>query len=880
MFRARLGTLLVATILGGYAGGALGSTLEEQYIAGPGWCPGIPGVDIQAEHDNWHMVGFAAPVAGKEFVEFHREFLAHSDDYRFYGLDTPVGDVDPDPAAFAVTATPGALLRFAHTSLNGYTRPANHAIDPIHPHPGAGMQSAWVPRPANLFLRNALFHGYSANGVGTALDGMFHGNGHMSIAGHDRVGFPFGDMGNTMDATRDGAFFQWHKNIDNIYADWAVGQYQGVANTGLPIYFSVDSAGVGAPPSSVRERRQSNEYQGNNPPGANQYGAAPRIGSDIYVGNLNGSNLTYRTGSRRPGTPSSWDTDGFSILNPPGSAWYFSVTQASVGLPGTAVNAQASRGGDVYTSAGGGVNALFRTEAQLGLLPAASDNLDGLEIDDQKRVQATNDNALVGVYDRPRQWFSLQSGTMAGLTALGGALVTPSDVLLVNPNGDLVVGVPAATFGLVAADDMDGMVIVDTAPTDVLNGTDRIYYSLRAGSPGLAGSSPADIFCHRVDGTPCGTLGGRLEMTAGMLGLLATDDVDGLDVLRPASGTGACCMPDGSCFVLSQGNCPGIFWGPETVCEATPCPSEDGACCLPSGGCVLLSDANCRNAQGRFLGAGTPCLPDSCPQPPGNDECYNPYPIPYNYPEGYQPPADNTYGTSAGYDPLYGCYDHMIFFPEYGSGTIWYTYDVPAGPPGRGIGLTTAGTYDVYEQGGYAADTRLALYYSPSGTCSTLVQVACSDNYYESYSPPSPPQGGYAYLQYNDPQPGRYYVQLATVGEINRGVIKLEVYQNITAVGDGAIPKGFRLALPSPNPSLDRVELRYELPQAAQVKLRIYDVSGRAVATIIDAERPAGSHGASWDGRDAVGTRVGAGVYFARMEAGGEVQTEKFVLVR
>jgi hypothetical protein len=464
--------------------------------------------------------------------------------------------------------------------------------------------------------------------------------------------------------------------------------------------------------------------------------------------------------------------------------------------------------------------------------------------------------------------------------ALGGAPVGPSDVLLVDGNGDLVISVPSATLGLGMADDMDGIVIVDTAPNNVLNASDRIYYSLRAGSPALAGNSPADIFCHQVDGTPCGTLGGRLEMTAGMLGLLATDDIDGLDVQRAASGTGACCLQDGSCIVVPQANCQGIFWGPETVCEATPCPSAPGACCLPSGACVILSDAACLNAQGRFVGVGAPCVPDPCPQPPPNDECSNPYEIPYDYPEGYEPPADNYYGTSADYDPPYGCYDHMVFFPEYGSGTIWYTYDVPPGGPGRTIGLTTAGTYDLYEEGGYAGDTRLALYYSPSGTCSTLVQVACSDNYYESYSPPSPPEGAYAYLQYTDPDPGRYYVQLSTVGDINRGRIKLEVYQNITAIGGPVTPQAFRLALPSPNPSKDRVELQYEMPRAARVTLRIYDVSGRVVATVLDSDRPAGIHGASWDGRDAVGGRVGAGVYFARMDAGGEVQTEKFVLVR
>src|SRR5262245_53843297 len=119
--------LALAIALG--SGDAAASTLEEQYIAQPGWCPGLAGATIQDEHMNWHAIapGFAVAVRGKEFVEFHREFLAHSDDYRLYGLDTPVGDVDPDPAIVPVLALPGSLLRFAHTSLNGFARPASHA---------------------------------------------------------------------------------------------------------------------------------------------------------------------------------------------------------------------------------------------------------------------------------------------------------------------------------------------------------------------------------------------------------------------------------------------------------------------------------------------------------------------------------------------------------------------------------------------------------------------------------------------------------------------------------------------------------------------------------------------------------------------------------
>jgi hypothetical protein len=244
MFRIRPLTFLVALVAISPVL-TLGTELEEDYISRPGWCPGLPGPSIQAEHMQWHTIVWPVGVGGKEFVEFHDEFLAQSDDFRLYGFDLPVGpDVDPDPAAVAIVAQPGNLLKYGHTNLNGYVRPPAHDVTAVD-----GRQQVWTARTANLTLGNPLFHGYTANGIGAAMDGLFHGAGHMTIAMHDRNPAP-GDMGNTTDATRDGAFFQWHKNIDNIYHEWSVGQYQLINKAGTPIYFNVAEAPSAWPEAS------------------------------------------------------------------------------------------------------------------------------------------------------------------------------------------------------------------------------------------------------------------------------------------------------------------------------------------------------------------------------------------------------------------------------------------------------------------------------------------------------------------------------------------------------------------------------------------------------------------------------------------------------
>jgi hypothetical protein len=94
-----------------------------------------------------------------------------------------------------------------------------------------------------------------------------------------------------------------------------------------------------------------------------------------------------------------------------------------------------------------------------------------------------------------------------------------------------------------------------------------------------------------------------------------------------------------------------------------------------------------------------------------------------------------------------------------------------------------------------------------------------------------------------------------------------------------AAPIALRLSPASPNPGAGSTRFRMELPSSMRVRLRIYDVLGRAVATLLDGQLPPGYHGSVWDGMTQ-GRRASAGVYFARMEAGGETQTRKFVLLK
>jgi flagellar hook assembly protein FlgD len=64
------------------------------------------------------------------------------------------------------------------------------------------------------------------------------------------------------------------------------------------------------------------------------------------------------------------------------------------------------------------------------------------------------------------------------------------------------------------------------------------------------------------------------------------------------------------------------------------------------------------------------------------------------------------------------------------------------------------------------------------------------------------------------------------------------------------------------------------------VTIRIYDVAGRHVRTLVDGYRGQDTHRVTWNGRNAHGQQLSTGVYFYRMQAGVFVETHKMVLLK
>ena len=90
----------------------------------------------------------------------------------------------------------------------------------------------------------------------------------------------------------------------------------------------------------------------------------------------------------------------------------------------------------------------------------------------------------------------------------------------------------------------------------------------------------------------------------------------------------------------------------------------------------------------------------------------------------------------------------------------------------------------------------------------------------------------------------------------------------------------FRFESGGPNPFSGATQLAYTLPERGRVRLAVYDLAGREVALLTAGMREPGINRETWDGRGSRGAELPAGVYFARLEFAGAVETAKIVLAR
>jgi hypothetical protein len=126
--------------------------------------------------------------------------------------------------------------------------------------------------------------------------------------------------------------------------------------------------------------------------------------------------------------------------------------------------------------------------------------------------------------------------------------------------------------------------------------------------------------------------------------------------------------------------------------------------------------------------------------------------------------------------------------------------------------------------------------------------------------------------------------------DFDLGLLDLLPFQNAThdnpysAVEDempgSELPATFALRQNAPNPFNPVTKISYDLPKPGLVSLKIYDVSGALVTTLINETIAAGKHEAIWRGTDSRGQKVSSGVYFYRLETEGFLETKQMTLLK
>jgi hypothetical protein len=108
-----------------------------------------------------------------------------------------------------------------------------------------------------------------------------------------------------------------------------------------------------------------------------------------------------------------------------------------------------------------------------------------------------------------------------------------------------------------------------------------------------------------------------------------------------------------------------------------------------------------------------------------------------------------------------------------------------------------------------------------------------------------------------------------------------EPFTFVSVVAGAEIPEVYALGDNYPNPFNPSSTIPYQLPEDGFVTLKVYDLTGKLVTTLVSDHKPAGYHNVLWNGKDSHGTSVATGVYFYRIEAGDAfVQTRKMILMK
>ena len=100
---------------------------------------------------------------------------------------------------------------------------------------------------------------------------------------------------------------------------------------------------------------------------------------------------------------------------------------------------------------------------------------------------------------------------------------------------------------------------------------------------------------------------------------------------------------------------------------------------------------------------------------------------------------------------------------------------------------------------------------------------------------------------------------------------------NAVLTDEKIISKTIQLKI-APNPFSNSTTISFPLTRSEKVSVRIFDMNGRLIKTLVDAQMQAGAHQITWNAKDENGNAVNAGIYFLKVQTGDYLETKKLVV--
>ncbi|MDW8438824.1 MAG: T9SS type A sorting domain-containing protein, partial [Chloroherpetonaceae bacterium] len=184
---------------------------------------------------------------------------------------------------------------------------------------------------------------------------------------------------------------------------------------------------------------------------------------------------------------------------------------------------------------------------------------------------------------------------------------------------------------------------------------------------------------------------------------------------------------------------------------------------------------------------------------------------------------------------------------------------------------TAQGVKLVWETGSEHESNGFALLRRQHGE-PTWTEVASYRTAPELRAQNSPNGASYSFLDKSRLEVGKTYEYQLTETGFDGTVTRFEP---IALTVRFNVERAYELAQNYPNPFNPMTTIRYQIPEAGFVSLKVYDVLGKEVATLVNGVKEAGSHWVTFNAKG-----LASGVYFYRLQAGAFAETRKMMLVR